>query len=169
MNFGLKCLVCLVSMLIAHVALAQSTYAPLVPARLMDTRSGHTTIDGQYAGQGSLASGSTTTMHVAGRGGLPESGLTAIVINLTAVNVAGPGYITVWSGTGAVPLSADINTTSGLTINNLAICPVSASGDIAIYNGNVAALDLVVDLQGYFAAGSSYNAIPGARLLDTRS
>ena len=45
----IRCVVFFVGLLFASLVSAQ-TYAPMVPVRLLDTRPGNTTVDGQFAG-----------------------------------------------------------------------------------------------------------------------
>ena len=71
-----------------------SSFVSLVPARLMDSRSGTSTIDGQAAGTGALAAGSVTELTVTGRGGVPVDSA-AVALNVTAVNARAADFITV--------------------------------------------------------------------------
>ena len=61
---------------------ATTGYQPLpAPQRLVDTRVGERTADGEFAGIGIRDAGSTLQLTVAGRGGVP-SGADAVVLNL---------------------------------------------------------------------------------------
>jgi cation/acetate symporter len=44
--------------------------------------------------------------------------ISAVAFNLVAVNPAGVGYITIWSGNGPVPNAGNLNLNPGLTIPN---------------------------------------------------
>ncbi|MEY2444322.1 MAG: hypothetical protein QOE00_902, partial [Ilumatobacteraceae bacterium] len=48
-----------------------SSFGSLVPARLLETRAGLPTVDGQFQGGGPVGRGSTLTLTVNGRGGVP--------------------------------------------------------------------------------------------------
>ncbi len=50
---------------------ATTSFGALVPARLLDSRAGFATIDGASAGAGVRPTGTITTVHVAGGGGVP--------------------------------------------------------------------------------------------------
>lgn len=129
-----------------------SGYMALAPARLLDTRSGAVTIDGQYAGGGALLHDQALDLQVLGRGGVPTSGVGAAVLNVTAVQPASVGFVTVYP-TGAMrPLAANLNLNAGKTIPNLVIAKVGSGGKVSLYNysGTSAATDLVVDVQGWF-------------------
>ncbi len=146
-------------------------YVALNPARLMDTRTGagNMTVDGVALGTGPIASHSTFTLPVAGRGGLPASGLVAVALNVTAVTPTHVGYLTVWSGSGTAPNASNLNLNPGYTIPNLVVSQVDSSGKVAIYNGGVAGQEVVVDVQGYFPTNTSYVPMLPTRFLDTRS
>jgi len=149
----------------------KTLYTALTPARLMDTRTGagNPTIDSIAQGTGPIASHGTFKLPVAGRGGMPASGITAVALNVTAVTPTKVGYLTVWSGNGAVPNAANLNLNPGYTIPNLVISQVDSNGDATIYNGGVAAQEVVVDVQGYFPVGTSYVPMTPERYLDTRT
>jgi len=133
---------------------SDSGYTSLAPARLLDTRSGQSTIDGQYAGIGALISNDTLDLQVTGRGGIPaEAGVGAVVLNVTAVQPAAPGYITVWPTGLAQPYTSNLNLNPGATIPNLVIARVGSNGKVSIYCGGQAATDIVVDVQGWLPIG----------------
>ena len=86
------------SVLIAGVpvgpAAAISDYVSLSsPLRLVDTRPGAVTSDGQDAGVGLRAAGSTMEVQVAGRAGVPLDASTA-VLTVTAVDPLDGGFLT---------------------------------------------------------------------------
>ncbi len=143
-------------------------YVPLSPGRLLDTRAGATTIDGIGAGTGALGPGESRLLQVGGSGGVPSSAVTAAALNVTAVDPAGAGYLTVWSGSGVTPLASNLNLNPGYTIPNLVISQVDSSGRVSIYNGSSSATQVVVDVQGYLPDGTSYVPMTPVRLLDTR-
>ncbi|HEY4610210.1 MAG TPA: hypothetical protein VIH06_13430, partial [Ilumatobacteraceae bacterium] len=70
-------------------------FVPLQPARLLDTRPGATTIDNQDAATGIVGTGNTYQLTIAGRGGVPLTA-TAAVLNVTATEATGPGFVTVY-------------------------------------------------------------------------
>jgi|GEM_PF-2205508 len=146
-------------------------YVPLNPARLMDTRpgAGNTTVDGTAQGIGAIASLGTFKLPVANRGGVPASGVVAVALNVTAIVPTRGGYLTVWSGNGAAPNAANLNLNPGYTIPNLVISQIDSNGEVSIYNGGLAAQDVVVDVQGYFPVGTSYVPMTPERYLDTRA
>lgn len=147
---------------------APSKFTPLVPSRILDTRAGASTVDGLFAGTGSLQANSQIDLTVAGRGGIPAMGAGAAVLNVTAVNPTHIGYITVWPTGNAQPLASNINFTPGLTIPNLVIAKVGSGGKVSLYN-SAGTTDLIADVAGWFPATSSFTPLVPARILDTRT
>ncbi len=77
---------------------AGSGFEPLTPGRLMDSRAGQSTVDGQFAGIGVRAANSVTELQVGGRGGVPADAA-AVVLNVTVTGAAGLGVhhgVPVW-------------------------------------------------------------------------
>jgi len=146
---------------------ATSGLTTLVPARLLDTRSGTTTIDGQFSGAGPLPAKQEFDLTVAGRGGVPATGASAVVLNVTATGSAAPGFVSVWPAGTARPTTSNLNIDAGLTIANLVIAKVGAAGQVALRSS--VATDLIADVEGWFATPSELTALSPARLLDTRS
>jgi len=144
-----------------------SGLTPLVPARLLDTRTGQGTIDGLFAGIGALGTSGELDLAVAGRGGVPAAGADAVVLNLTATNSTGSGYVTAWPAGAARPFTSNLNLAAGSTVANLAIIKLGSDGKIALYNA-LNSTDLVADVVGWFAVGSELTTVAPARLLDTR-
>jgi hypothetical protein len=145
---------------------AGTGFHPLAPARILDTRSG---AQGFF---GPIGAGTSISLPVAGHGGVPASGATAVLINVTATQPTGQSYLTVYpSGTGR-PLASNLNFLAGQTAPNLVSAKLGADGKVAIYN-NAGSTHVVVDVVGWFSAagspdGASLNPLAPARILDTR-
>jgi hypothetical protein len=147
-------------------AVARGAYHAIDPTRIADTRTG------VGVPQARLAAGHTLTLAIPGSApGVPSSGVTAAVLNVTAVNPSQGTYLSVYP-TGAVGGSAtsSVNAAQASVTPNLVTVKTSSSGSITVYNsaGNV---DVLVDLEGYYASdsGDLYTALPPARVLDTRN
>ena len=145
-----------------------SGFTALLPARLLDTRPGQTTIDGSFAGGGALGPATELDLTVTGRGGVPSSGVGAVVLNVTVTNPTANGYITAWPAGGPLPNASNLNFTPGETIPNLVVSQVGVGGKVALYNG-AGSTHLVADVAGYFASSSELTNVGPARLLDTRA
>lgn len=144
-----------------------SIFTSLVPARLLDTRSGATTIDGTYASGGQLHGGGELKLSVTNRGGVPANGAGAVVLNVTIVNPTERGFLTVWPSGSSRPLASNLNFEPYQTVPNLVIAKVGAGGQVSLFNSSGVA-DLVVDVVGWFPATSGFLPLSPARLLDTR-
>lgn len=115
----------------------------------------------------------TITLQVAGRGGVPGTGASAVVLNVTAADPQADGWVQVAPTPVRVGASSNLNTTKGRTVANLVVVPLSAAGTIDLYT-NVGA-DLLADVVGYFTDASAPAATAGlfvpiapSRELDTR-
>jgi hypothetical protein len=122
-------------------------YTPLVPTRLLDTRPGEATIDGQFAGRGQLPAGTSLELPITGRGGVPTTRAAAAVVNVTAVDANAPGFVTVYPCDAPRPLASSLNYTDGAATPNEVIAKLSATGTICLFS--LASVDLVVDLTGW--------------------
>jgi hypothetical protein len=144
-----------------------SGYQPLTPARVLDTRAGQSTADGQALGAGPVNAGATLTLKVAGRGGVPADG-GAAVLNVTATGAAGSGFVTVYPCDSPQPLASSLNFRSSTSVANTVVTNLSATGTVCLFVGGSGPVDLVTDVVGVFPAGSGYHPLTPARVLDTR-
>ena len=115
------------------------------PERLLDTRSSGVKV-GAIDG-----SGSAYELQVGGEKGVPSSGVAAVALNVTVVDgEAGDfgGFVTVYP-CGTRPDASNLNFTSGQTIPNSVIAPVSGSGKVCFYVYGKA--HLLADVSGYFS------------------
>jgi hypothetical protein len=142
-------------------------YNPLVPARILDTRDG-------TGGGARLGQGQSLNLQVAGRGGVPASGVQAAVLNVAVTGTTGASFLTVYPTGEARPLAANLNWVPGDTVSNRVMAKLGSGGMVTIFN-NVGATDVVVDVGGWYTdasqtgtAGGTYTAVPPSRLLDTR-
>lgn len=142
------------------------TFHPIPPARVADSRSG-------LGLPGRLVAGTPRDLQVTGVGGVPSSGVSAVVVNLTSVGSTASSHVTAWPAGLPVPSTSNVNFAAGSVVANQAIIPVGAGGRISALVG-AGSTHLVVDVQGWFGdgtelAGARLNAIRPARLADTRS
>jgi hypothetical protein len=82
-------------------------------------------------------------------GVVPATGVGAVALNVTVTDPSGAGFITVYP-CGSRTLVANVNYVAGQTVPNAVIAPVSPTGTVCFYSH--ATTDLVVDLNGWFAA-----------------
>ncbi|MFW2335547.1 MAG: hypothetical protein ACN4IE_17250, partial [Ilumatobacter sp.] len=132
---------------------ADDGYVALVDSvRLADTRDGEPTRR--------LAAGEVMTIDVPG----PAA---AHALNVTAVEPAAPGFLTVYPCDVDRPTTSNVNYINVPVVANLVLARPSADGRVCVSSS--AAADVVVDWSGYVTDAGGYTA-PAApvRLVDTR-
>ncbi|MDW3215887.1 MAG: hypothetical protein R8G01_17955 [Ilumatobacteraceae bacterium] len=142
-------------------------FEPLIPARLLDTRPGTTTIDGRELPGNPIGAAGRFDLGVLGRGGVPASGVDAVVLNVAVTNPTSPSFITVWPAGQTRPVASNLNTAPGETRANLVIAKVGTDGKVSIFN-LAGSVDVIVDVAGYFTTGGTFVPLQPARLLETR-
>ena len=157
----------------AHVLVDVQGYVPTgspvtvrTPARLLDTRSVDSTIDSQGAGAGRTTAKATTDVVVAGRAGVPATGVAGVFVNVVAVDPAEAGFLTTWPTGAAMPNASTANYAVGQTVANNAYVGLGAGGKISVFSQ--AAAHLIVDIIGYVPLNAAPVPSQPARLLDTR-
>jgi hypothetical protein len=130
---------------------------PLEPSRLIDTR----------YGRGALVSGDVLTVPVAGQSGVPASGATAVVVNLTVTEPAALGFATAYPCGTAPPDASSLNYAAGQTIANLVTVKVGDAGAVCVVASSPT--QVIVDVTGYYGGGGSgFASVAPVRLLDSR-
>jgi hypothetical protein len=143
-----------------------STYKQVTPSRLLDTRNAT-----GVSTRTPVGPNSHVTLQVAGRGGVPASGATAVILNVTVTAPTTGGYVSVYPDGGSEPAVSNLNFSPGQTIPNLVVVPIGSDGAVDFYNfsGNT---HVLADVEGYYTGDQSglkfYPSQPH-RLLDTRS
>lgn len=147
------------------------TYYPVTPARILDTRTGN------GAPKARLGPHGTLSLQVAGRGGVPQWGVAAVVLNVTATNVSSHSFLTVFPSAGVRPTASSLNMTPGWTGANSVTVGLSGLGQVDIFN-NAGTTDVIVDVMGFYASdnsmvlrmsiGGTYTPVVPLRLFDSR-
>ena len=145
---------------------ATTSYEPLNPARLIDTRTDGTTVDGAQQGAGLVVADSTTTLQVAGRGGVPNDA-TSVVLNVTTTESAADGYITAFPCGTDRPNASSVNGVANATVANFVIAKLGAGGSVCLYSQS--STHLIADVNGYFTAAGSFVSLVPSRVMDTRA
>ena len=145
------------------------TYHPVPAARIADTRNGTGGVP-----QAPLRPGSTLDVQVAGAGGVPSTGASSVVLNVTVADTTGSSFLTVFPSGAARPATSNLNWDPGQLVPNLVQVPLGANGKVTAYNLSGSA-DLIVDVAGWFGPPATpsgtdglFNGLTPARLLDTR-
>ncbi len=114
-------------------------YQPADPARVLDTRTG------VGAPAGKLAAEATLSLTVPG---LP-AGATGVIVNVTATEPDGNGFVTVWPCGQPRPLASTLNVAAGqLAVPNLAAVALGPGNQICL-SGNTPT-HLIADLAGSY-------------------
>ena len=143
-------------------------YHGLTPSRILDTRVG----TGGFTVP--VGPGQSIDLPVAGQGGVPSTGVSGAVLNVTITNPTSQGYVTVYPTGTATPTTSSLNFNAGQTIANRAIVGLGTGGKVTIYNG-YGKTDVIVDVSGWFTDASAtagsvgqYHGLASARVVDSR-
>ena len=117
------------------------------PARLVDSRSGSETIDGDVQADGFRRKGTTLQFPVAGRAKIP-AGATAVALTVTAVAPAEPGYLTLYPRNAKQPHASNVNYMGGNVVANTVIAGIGGGGMVCLFTS--ADTEVIVDVAGYF-------------------
>jgi hypothetical protein len=137
----------------------------LTPARILDTRNG---TGGKL---GKLGPGAQFDVQINGQGGVPASGVSAVVLNATATEPTVASYLTVWPSGFARPSPSNLNFIPGQTVPNLVTVAVN-NGMVSVYN-NAGATHVIFDVVGYYSSatgplGSRFHSFWPYWYFDTR-
>jgi PKD repeat protein len=141
-----------------------STYVPVTPTRLLDTRTGNGL-------SGPFSANIPRTFQVAGLGGVP-SGAIAVTGNLTVTAQTGAGYVYLGPSPIPSPPTSTMNFPSGDNRANGMAVALGPGGTLSATFAPSGTTDLVFDVTGYFVpntSGATYVATAPARLVDTRN
>ncbi len=141
---------------------------PLVPARLLETRTGPNdkTVDGLFEGDGPIQARTEVELQVTGRGGVPADA-SAVALNVGAVRPADFGYLTIYPCGEDRPLASSVNYGVDTTVSNAANALIGEDGKVCIYASKT--VNVIVDVNGTIPQGGSPRPLIPARLLETRS
>jgi hypothetical protein len=153
------------------VAGASGRYNPLTPARVLDTRAAF-----QVNSSGTpLHPSPDLSLVVTGKGGVPATGVSAVVLNVAVTNPNGAGWVSAYPGGGAAPLAANLNFSAGQTVSNRVVVAVGTGGAVNFHlGGSATAVDVVADVGGWFtdaasaSGGSLFSGLTPNRIADTR-
>lgn len=179
-------------------------FHPVIPARILDTRAAPfgpipanraagpiTQGDGANSDPNPwnrLASALNHEVKVTGVGGIPATGVSAVLVNVTAVGPTTNSDIRIYpkpprtnfyddqSSFGSPPNASNLNVVPGQVVPNLVVAKVGAGGKVRVYVGS-GGTNLLMDVVGWFDTGAmgfpAGSALVGAptptRILDTRA
>lgn len=120
-------------------------FTPLA-TRAIDTR----------AGTGvAIPAGATRKLQVAGVGEVPARGATAIQAQVTAVDPGTSGYLKMWADGAVEPSTSILNYRASSNTSNSTVSALSSAGGIQIKNSGTTAVDVIVDLHGWYASNGA--------------
>ncbi|MEJ7764844.1 MAG: aryl-sulfate sulfotransferase, partial [Acidimicrobiales bacterium] len=136
-------------------------YSAVSPSRIWDSRSGP-------GPTGQVGPGETKHITVTGMGDVPATGVSAIVLNVTAVSPTARTFITAWPAGVRQPHVSNLNVPAGDTRPNLVVVKVGAGGQVSFFN-DAGRTHLLADVAGYYSStGAGFNSLTPRRLLDSR-
>ena len=114
-------------------------YTPLTPARILDTRIPHSPV----------GPNSSVDVQATGFGGVPSTGVSAVVVNLTATEPTAGSYLTAFPTGGSPPLASNLNFGPGQTIPNLVVVKLGTGGKFSVYNAQ-GLTHVIADVVGWY-------------------
>jgi hypothetical protein len=148
------------------------TFVAITPCRLVDTRGIAAGFNGisPFSGPSVAAAGSITipvqsaTEATANTAPAPCGVIPSIAeaysFNLTVVPHAGGAvdYVSLWPAGGTQPFVSTLDDPQGAIVSNAAIVPAGTpTGGISVFNSGPAITDVIVDMNGYYAAPTDLN------------
>ena len=106
---------------------AGGRYVALSPRRVLDTRDG-TGAPLATVGQSPLL------VTLLGRGGVPSSGVSGVMLNVTAVAPTASTFVTVYPSGTDRPLASNLNVSAGQVIPNMVLARVGPDGAVMMFN-----------------------------------
>jgi hypothetical protein len=163
------------------------TFVAITPCRLVDTRGSGGGFNGDTPFSGPSIPGSgTATFPVQSSSeatddttpapcGVIPSTAQAYSFNLTVIpkTTGGEvGYVTLWPAGATQPVVATLNDRQGAIVNNAAIVGAGTpSGGVSVYNHGPTTMDVIIDMNGFYAAPSdvNYNTAIGTGTLESNT
>ena len=136
------------SVVSAVPAAVPGSFVSLNPARVLDTRGG-------FGAAGPVPANGSISVQITGAAGVPATGASAVVLNVTVTSPAGNGFITVYPDGTSTPNASNLNFLTGQTIPNLVVVRVGENGKIRLANGSPGTTQLIADVVAFSAQSSS--------------
>ena len=132
--------------------------------RVLDTHRGYGTAPGPLAANGRI------TVPLRGIGGIPSSGVSAVVVSITVSEPQRDGTVTASPAGGAKGPGPTVRFTAGGEVTTQTVVRLGSTGAITLANNTTGTIHLDVDVNGYTAAGTSagsYVPVTPKRIIDT--
>jgi hypothetical protein len=174
------------------------SFHPTAPTRILDTRRGLGLFGAVQSGDGRHPSPDPITrrlvtanhdLQVTGKYGVPASGVSAVLLNVTAVSAGapGPGFMSIvpkpprvgdifddQASYGAFPSTSNLNIDNADAVPNLVLARVGAGGKIRVFN-HLGPTHVIADIAGWFGTGGAHTGGAGFagvvpdRVMDSRN
>ncbi|MGZ7015347.1 MAG: S8 family serine peptidase, partial [Acidimicrobiales bacterium] len=148
-----------------------STYHAVNPTRVLEPRNipGHT--GGYTTPWGPGVSRSLDVTDTNGSG-VPDTGVSAVVLNVTATDTSSSSFLSVYPDGEPVPVSSNLNWAPGTTIANLVTVRVGTGGKVDFYNA-LGTVNVIADVVGWYDDGTPidgklYTPTTPTRILESR-
>jgi hypothetical protein len=133
----------------------------VTPTRILNTRTG------LRAPRARLRARRTLRLTVAGAGGVPKTGVSAVELTVAVRDPQRSGTLTAFADGRTRPGAGQLAFSAGQTAAGLVTVPLR-NGKVDLYNDSSGPVDLTVDVTGYFSgAGADFQAQAPARVLNT--
>jgi hypothetical protein len=143
-------------------------FNPLPPARILDTRDGTGGVP-----KAKLGPGQALDLQIIDRGGVPPSGVSGVILNMTATDPTTPSYLTVYPAGASRPRASNLNFATGQTVANRVIVGLGTGGRVTIFNPS-GTVNVIADVNGWFTdasstvGGTAFVGTVPTRIADTR-
>ena len=114
------------------------------PFRVLDTRTAHD----PFAGR------ATRSVDIRPSGLTPATATSAVELTVTIVSPTSAGYLSVYEDGTNRPATSSVNFAAGQTAAATVFTAHSNAGKVDLYLGSAGAANVLVDVDGYFAAGT---------------
>lgn len=102
-----------------------------------------------------ISAGGTLEVQVAGVAGVPADAAAA-VLSVTVTGPRRPGWLVAFPCGAPRPFASNVNYVAGQDVPNLVVSGIGSGGRVCLFANQ--ALDLVVDVQGWFPAGTDLHS-----------
>jgi hypothetical protein len=127
----------------------ESTFVPVTPCRLFDTRPAPDNVGPRNT---PLGANDTHVQQVTGQNGQCDIpvGATAVAINATAVGATAPSFVTFFPSDGDLPVASNLNVGPGQAATpNKVDVKLSIDGRVSVYNA-FGQVNMIADVTGYY-------------------
>ena len=155
---------------VAPLQPSSGQYVPITSVKAMDTRYG---IGGVPIGR--VSSSGTITFEVLGIGQVPATGVSAVMLNVSAISPSGSGYLSAYSDDVSDSGLSLFNWNDGVNSNGADVIAPGADGGVTISVHSYTSTQVSASVRGYFldgsqqSAGDTYVPMNWVNALDTRS